>query len=530
MLGAGMKKYVGTVSAVPSKRVYQSIIADYDLNKSICELIDNGLDVWARGGRNGTVLIKVILNEDQKTICVEDNAGGVAENALSVIVGPGQTGSSKGDEIIGFFGVGTKRAMVALAQDIRVTTRFGKEATFRIEFDDPWIDDESTWDVPYYEVDPVSEGTTKVELHKLRVTLNDDVIEALQLHLGATYATFLASGQVEIRVNNDPVQPEFFDNWAYPPNYLPHRYRGEIPADDGTTVKVEVLAGLSDESSPASGEYGVYFYGNDRLFARGLKNYDVGFTKGLAGLPHPKVSLTKVIVSLHGDSGDMPWNSSKSDISANHPTFVALQVWLVTVVKDFAGVSRAYQGEWPDRVFRFKTGKIVDVAIDDFPTAKKSYLAPAPKSRPRYGEVVTQSNSKLAKQKPWVRGLYEGVIAADLISKQKLDQKNRIVLILLDSTLEIAFKEYLVNDSGQHYSDAQLLNLFKQRHLVQAEVKKFVNIPAVTWKKIGHYYNIRCDLVHKRASAGISDKDVKEFREVIEAVLKKLYKLKFEKA
>lgn len=530
MLGAGMKKYVDTVNAVPSKRVYQSIIADYDLNKSICELVDNGLDVWVRGGRKGTVTIKVILNEDQKTITVEDDAGGVPEHQLNVIVGPGQTGSAAGDEIIGFFGVGTKRAMVALAQDIQVTTRFGSAATFRIEFDDPWIDDESTWDLPYYEVDDLPKGTTKVELQKLRVAINADAIEGLRLHLGATYGKFLASGQVIIRVNNQPVEPEFFDNWAYPPNYLPHRYLGEIKADDDTVIKVEVLAGLSDESSPAAGEYGVYFYGNDRLFARGLKTFDVGFTKGLAGLPHPKVSLTKVIVSLHGEAAAMPWNSSKSDVSTKHPVFVALQPWLVTVVKDFATVSRAWQGEWSDQVFRHKAGKIVDVSIDDFPTAKKSYLAPAPKSRPRYGEVVTHSNAKLAKAKPWVRGLYEGVIAADLIGKQKLEQRNRIALILLDSTLEIAFKEYLVYDSGQHYSDMQLLNLFKQRHLVQAEVKKHTNISDAIWKKIGHYYNIRCDLVHKRASAGISDKDIKEYREVVEAALKKLYKLKFEKA
>lgn len=525
-----MKRLVDTVSAVPSKRVYQSIIADYDLNKSICELVDNGLDVWVRGGRKGAVMIKVILNEDQKTICVEDDAGGVAENELSVIVGPGQTGSASGDEIIGFFGVGTKRAMVALAQDIKVTTRFGSGPTFRIEFDDPWIDDETTWDLPYYEVDPLPKGTTRVDLQKLRVAINEDAIDGLKLHLGATYGKFLKDGQVTIRVNNDPIVPEFFDNWAYPPNYLPHRYHGQIQADDGTTIKVEVLAGLSDESSPASGEYGVYFYGNDRLFARGLKSFDVGFTKGLAGLPHPKVSLTKIIVSLHGEAGAMPWNSSKSDISTKHPVFVALQGWLVTVVKDYATVSRAWQGEWQDQVFRHKTGKIVDIPIDDFPTAKKSYLAPAPKSRPRYGDVVTQSNAKLARAKPWVRGIYEGVIAADLIGKQKLEQKNRIVLILLDSTLEIAFKEYLVNDSGVHYSDGQLLTMFKQRHLVQNEIKKYVNLSAATWSKIGHYYNLRCDLVHKRASAGISDKDIASYREVVEAVLKKLYKLKFEKA
>jgi hypothetical protein len=31
----------------------------------------------------------------------------------------------------------------------------------------------------------------------------------------------------------------------------------------------------------------VYFYCNDRLVARALKSFDVGFMKGYAGLPHP---------------------------------------------------------------------------------------------------------------------------------------------------------------------------------------------------------------------------------------------------
>ena len=40
-----------------------------------------------------------------------------------------------------------------------------------------------------------------------------------------------------------------------------------------------------------------------------------------------------------------------------------------------------------------------------------------------------------------------GVIATDPISKQRLGQKNRIALIVLDSTLKIAFQEYLVRIS-----------------------------------------------------------------------------------
>jgi hypothetical protein len=178
-------------------------------------------------------------------------------------------------------------------------------------------------------------------------------------------------------------------------------------------------------------------------------------------------------------------------------------------------------------VFKYTSGTIEDVEVDDFPIAKKSFLPPLPKSRPRFGELVEQKNRALSKRKPWTKGLYEGIIAADLIFKQRLEQKNRIALIVLDSTLEIGFKEYLVNESGTAYGDAKLLQIFGSRHTVHTEIKKYVNIPVATWKKIDHYYRLRNKLIHERVTVGISDGQIEDFRDVVERVLKKLYKLKF---
>jgi hypothetical protein len=328
-------------------------------------------------------------------------------------------------------------------------------------------------------------------------------------------------------LNGEGLLPQFFENWAYPPRYSPRRYSGTLKTEDDRSIAVEALAGLTRESSPAAGEYGVYFYCNDRLIGRAMKTFDVGFTKGLAGLPHPKVSLTRVLVFLKGDARSMPWNSSKSDISTKHEVFLALHDWLVQVVKDYASLSRIWRGDWPDKVFKHTAGTIQEVPIDDFPTVKKSFLPPLPKSRPRYGEVITQKNKAIAKKKTWTKGLYEGVIAADLIAKQNLEQKNRIALIVLDSTLEIAFKEFLVNDSGAAYSDAKLLSIFGNRQAVHSEIKRYVQIKKDTWKKIEHYYRLRCKLVHERVTVGIADEQIRDFREVVESVLKKLYKLKF---
>lgn len=522
-----MKKEVDRISAVPSKRLFLSIIADYDLNRSICELIDNALDIWVRNGSKSPITINIDLEKNQQTIHVTDNAGGVDKTELTFIVGPGQTGNLPTEEIIGIFGVGTKRAVVALAQDIAITTRHKDDKTHQVEFDETWLQSED-WELPVYEVTDLAEDTTVIRLQRLRVLITNEAISQLKEYLSATYAHFLYDPKVSIKVNSDQLKPILFENWAYPPKFPPYKYTGSISSEDGGVVNVEMLAGLTKESSPTGGEYGVYFYCNKRLIARGLKTYDVGFTKGLAGHPHPSISLTRVIVSLNGQTQLMPWNSSKSGINPNHRIFSALRGFLVQVVKDWASLSRRWEGQWPQEVFRYDSGKIKEIKITNFPKAKKSYLPPLPQSKPRYGDLVAQVNRKIVKAKPWTMGLYEGIVAIDMLSRQRLQQKNRICLIVLDSTLEIAFKEFLVNESGQHYSDSQLLALFKNRNDVEQEIQKYVKIPQGLWQKIDHYYAIRCKLVHERATVGLTDEQVEDYREVVQKILRRLFHLQFD--
>lgn len=451
-------KQIGTLNAVPSKRLFLSIIADYDLNKSICELIDNAFDMWTRNGRHGAVNISVTLDNYHNRIVVEDDAGGIEKDNLTFIVGPGQSGSNPTDDTIGIFGVGTKRAVVALAKDVRITTRVTGGKTYQIMFDDKWIDHED-WALPLFEVDDVIEGRTRVELSRLRVGIGPREEELLRDHLGATYAKFLTMPDVVLTLDDEPIAPRFFDQWSYPPNYEPSRYFGGMRTPAGREIALEVVAGLSSESSPTTGEYGVYFYCNDRLVAPAMKTIEVGFSRGLAGPPHPKISLTKVIVSIKGDAGEMPWNSSKSDISTNHHTFLALHEWLVKVVSDYARMSRTWQGDWPDKVFRHKTGTMSEMPIQDAIEANRSFLPDPPPSRHRLPERVAKVNRALAIKKPWIVPLYEGVVAADAVSKQTLKNANWLALNLLDITLVATLKAWLVNESGSEISDAELRNL-----------------------------------------------------------------------
>ena len=140
---------------------------------------------------------------------------------------------------------------------------------------------------------------------------------------------------------------------------------------------------------------------------------------------------------------------------------------------------------------------------------------------------VKAANSDVFDSKPWTKGLSEGMVAVDIVSKARLEVRNRIMLILLDSTLEIALKEFLVNDSGHQYSDGEVAKLFRVRSDVHAEVKKYKSFTKNLWKKVAYYYNVRCKLIHERATVSVSDSEIDDFRSIVERVLKSLFGLRF---
>lgn len=525
-----MKKEVSTLNGTPHKRFILSIVSDYNLISSICELIDNAIDIWSKNNSSNNLLLNINFDDFQKSIVISDNAGGVKEKELEILISPGATSNRPDDLTIGIFGVGTKRAVIALSEDIKIMTRYRKNKSFLIEFDKLWLKDPN-WELPYYEVDNIDENTTIIELNKLLVSIDKNEINNLIKKLSAIYGKFIETGKVEIRINSKKLTPVNYENWAYPPGYEPRKYNFQINLQNGSNVKTEVIAGLTMESSPTAGEYGVYFYCNDRLIVGALKTPEVGYIRGIAGLPDASLSIARLIVSFKGAAIDMPWNSSKTNINTNHYTFKEFRNWFFPVVKNYSSLSRRLKGTWTTSVFKYPKGKIINIYVPDIKSSLRNYLVELPKMNTRYIDELIQNNSNVGKIKPWTKGLYESMIIVDDITKQKkLETKNRNALILLDSNLEIAFKEFLVNDSNTYYSNDELHNLFKARHKVVKEIKKYFSEKDISdedWSRINYYYNLRCKLVHEKATANILDKELDNMRKLVEKILKKLFKLRF---
>lgn len=532
MAGVDRKTEVRPIDGTPEKRMFWSIVNDYDTRMAVCELVDNAIDPWLSKKANRKPLsIAIDLDADRQLLSIRDNAGGVPLEHLRYLIAPGGSMNNAMSHSIGVFGVGSKRASVALGEHVEIKTRHGKGVTMGIDVTPEWLES-PTWQIASYELPDIAQGTTEINVSRLRRPLGQADEEDLRLHLGETYSQFLPAG-CTISLNGEQVVARTFETWAFPPDYQPRSMSFDIPFEEGI-LTAQITGGLITDRDPEGENYGVYFYCNDRLIVKDLKVRDVGYyVSAEAGVPHPDASLCRVVVRLTGPARLMPWTSSKTGINYDHAAFRALRPRLVELVSYFTKVSRRTKDDWDSKIFSHADGRVETVDPGVASAKGKLVLPPLPKGNKSHVEQLKSKNAKVMESEPWTVGLVEAIAAVDLIHRQRLDTRNRIALVLLDSNFEIALKEFIVHRSDlfpkRIYDDAKIAALFSKRHLVIQDV--VAQVPALQpyLAKVSHYYLMRNKLIHERATVDITDGDVQNYRATIEAVLGVLFRLKFPK-
>jgi hypothetical protein len=521
------KREIAVLDGTPEKRMFWSIISDYDTTTALCELVDNALDTWAVSGRSKQLIVALLLDTERQLVRVSDNAGGVALSNLRLLISPGGSRNDPDAETIGIFGVGSKRAAVALAESVTIKTRAKSGKTAELEITKDWLAS-SDWDLPAYEVADIGIGRTEISLSALRRPIKSDDVSPLQTHLAETYGRFLAGGDFELLVNEIAVSPIGFDSWAYPRGYEPRQADFNVDIAQEGVVRASITAGLILDRDASKENYGVYFYCNGRLVAKHLKVREVGYFIGSeAGVPHPDASLCRVIVVLEGPAKLMPWNSSKTGINYAHPVFQALTPTLIPLVSHFSSLSRRLKHTWEKDVFSHRQGTVQKVDSSEPSHGKRVLLPDLPRVNKTHIEHLISKNRKPLRDAPWTLGLIEAVAAVDMITRQRLQTKNRIALILLDSNFEIALKEFMVHRTNlfpsSKYTDSVLKNLFKNRADVINEVSAKVAIPADLLDRAKHYYGMRNKFIHERATVDVVDADIQNYRATIQKILKILF-------
>lgn len=150
-----------------------------------------------------------------------------------------------------------------------------------------------------------------------------------------------------------------------------------------------------------------------------------------------------------------------------------------------------------------------------------------PIARKQYHEKASELNIEISRSKPYTISLYESIIAYKKIRKLKITQANRICIVILDSTVEIACKEYLVNETNDGISDERLKDIFKRRQAVHSEIQRRANLDQSLISKINYLYRARCDLIHQRSNLTVSDDNVNDFFDSTKTLLEKLFNLNF---
>lgn len=526
------KTFLTRVDGTPKKRSFLAIISDYDLKTGLCELIDNAIDHWSDNGRSTKLSVEITLDHERQLVRVWDNAGGLAEEDAELLVAPGASGNALDKTSIGIFGVGGKRAAVALGELVEIRTRRNNKRSFQVDLTKEWVEDPD-WYLDIYEIPDITPGTTSVEITKVRQGFDGEDINIIRRHIGETYSWFIGQG-CKISVNSEIVQPAVFDAWAYPPEFVPKHVTFQVEPSPGKFLQVEMTGGLILDRVKDAENYGVYFTCNERLIVKELKVREVGYyVPSEAGTPHPDASLARVIVKFFGPAELMPWNSSKSGINYSHPAFMSVRGRIIDFASYFSTVSRRLKHDWENTVFTHKSGVFEELDPAEARSAKKKILPKPPSSKrlSRFEQAITVNQKKLQNDR-WMRGLVEALGLVDVIAGQKkFEYRNRAALILLDSNFEIALKEFIVHRKdlfpAHIWTNVKLSQLFVSRTNVIREVTAKVSFPQTWLNKINHYYDLRNNLVHQRASVPVSDGDIDDYRDIIERVLKKLFELKF---
>lgn len=184
------KTEIGPIDGTPEKRMFWSIISDYDLPTGLCELVDNALDLWMIGKQKSELHIQILLDVDRQLIGITDDAGGIEQKDLRLLVAPGGSRNDPNAEIIGIFGVGSKRAGVALGEQVVLKTRYGSGQSFQVDITNEWLES-AEWEIPAYVIPDIPPGTTQTKISHLRKPFTEADVNELIKRLSETYDWFL---------------------------------------------------------------------------------------------------------------------------------------------------------------------------------------------------------------------------------------------------------------------------------------------------------------------------------------------------
>ncbi|MGD0649719.1 MAG: ATP-binding protein [Verrucomicrobiia bacterium] len=254
------------------------ITRDIELQDAILDLLDNCIDgirrIGAKGGHKPYAGRYAHITFDETHFSIEDNCGGIPlDIAKTSAFRMGRPADAKDPKkgSIGVYGIGMKRAIFKMGENCVVHSHT-KGATFEVEIDKHWLEDDNNWKLEFKTV------TAKLKKHGTRITVTDlrkgikDQLakgshfekEVFPKAVQAAYSLLIEKG-FEVKVNGEVIAPDLPSLlWESPGpenktdlKIRPYIYKAHI---DGVDISLAVgfyrpLASTSEEDSAADRRY-----------------------------------------------------------------------------------------------------------------------------------------------------------------------------------------------------------------------------------------------------------------------------------
>jgi len=310
------------VEIPPDKTLMPKLgLGGYSIPQAISELIDNAVDARVEGTR-----LQVEISFDVSSLRVKDDGIGMDAKTLRDAM---RLAYSAKEGKLGEFGLGLKTACTSLGKQFDVrSSSAGDRQIYTIRYDeDEWIRGrQDKWILPLEKEDkpdPKAHGTT-VTVRRLTVRTTG-LVTRLRRDLSQRFAPYIASGEVEIKVNSKKCAP------------------ARVELVEGTRKTFEI----SVRGNRIHGWYGLLRHGSQRGFY-GFHTYRRGrmiTTCDKIGIPeHP--TMARIIGEIHLDY--VPVSHNKREFIKESDEYQEAVVALEDEFKELVKMAREAAG--PDRV------------------------------------------------------------------------------------------------------------------------------------------------------------------------------------
>jgi hypothetical protein len=358
-------------SARVAKRFFIDFITrDITLEDSLLDLIDNSIDSLIRARHIDVTVnllqpprpkidvsrlptVDVDITPDQ--ISVTDHSGGIPLKLAKEEVfnfgtqEPAQTGT------LGVYGIGLKRAMFKLGEELEITSRTTRDG-FSVHLDVPkWKADHDNWTIPMKRerrASSASKAGTIIEIRKLRPDIKMRIIDGtlasnLTDTIGTTYCLFL-DRHIRLRLNGSHVSPR----------PIPLGGSAEVVASKDEfsedSVHVTIYAGLA---ARLNGKWSIdragwYVLCNGRVVVSADKSELTGWAKPNAQFVSKYRGFVGIVFFFSDNPDTLPWTTTKRGMNVESLAYQIARRHMVEAAQPVISfLNRMYPGDEQENIF-----------------------------------------------------------------------------------------------------------------------------------------------------------------------------------